>query len=192
MSLSYPLTMPSHNVRRIELGGESVVGVSTNPFTLQTQRQVWPGQGWRAHVTLPPMRVHVAAAWVAWLMSLNGMQGSFLMGDPLRRAPRGTAAGSPTCTGTVGSQEMTITGGSGQLLAGDYLQVGSGSTAKLYLALKDVNLPGTADVWPAVRATGAITLVSPVGKWRLAANDMKWNAEHVATWGLEFDAVEDQ
>lgn len=41
-----------------------------NPFTLQTQTQIWSGEQWVFDLTLPPMSQATAAAWMAFLHEL--------------------------------------------------------------------------------------------------------------------------
>jgi len=92
MAITYPLALPSHTGRRsIELRATNAVAYSRSPFTFAGQAFAYPGQMWQADVTLPPMKRADAEQWVAWLVSLRGQLGTFLMGDLLGCTPRGTA-----------------------------------------------------------------------------------------------------
>lgn len=92
MTISYPLALPSHTgLRAIELRATNAVAYSRSPFTFAGQAFAYPGQMWQADVTLPPMKRADAEQWVAWLVSLRGQLGTFLMGDPIGASPRGTA-----------------------------------------------------------------------------------------------------
>jgi hypothetical protein len=75
----------------MELRATNAVTVERSPFTYASQAQASAGQMWQADVTLPPMTRADAEQWVAWLVSLRGSFGTFLMGDPIGASPRGTA-----------------------------------------------------------------------------------------------------
>jgi hypothetical protein len=92
--ITYPLSLPSHTgIRSVELRATNAVAYSRSPFTFAGQAFAYPGQMWQADVTLPPMKRADAEQWIAWLVSLRGQLGTFTMGDPLCKTPRGTALG---------------------------------------------------------------------------------------------------
>lgn len=94
MAITYPLSLPSHTgIRSVELRATNAVAYSRSPFTFAGQAFAYPGQMWQADVTLPPMKRADAEQWIAWLVSLRGQLGTFTMGDPLCKTPRGTALG---------------------------------------------------------------------------------------------------
>jgi hypothetical protein len=94
MAITYPLSLPSHTgIRGVELRATNAVTVERSPFTFSSQVQASAGQMWQADVTLPPMKRADAEQWIAWLVSLRGQLGTFTMGDPLCKTPRGTALG---------------------------------------------------------------------------------------------------
>ena len=92
MTISYPLALPTHTgFAQIELRATNAVAYARSPFTFAGQAFAYPGQMWQADITLPPMKRADAEQWVAWLLSLRGQLGTFLLGDPNGAAPRGTA-----------------------------------------------------------------------------------------------------
>lgn len=92
MTITYPLTMPSHTgIRSVEMRATNAVAYGRSPFTFGGQVFAYSGQMWQADITLPPMKRANAEQWIAWLMSLRGQYGTFLMGDPRGCTPRGTA-----------------------------------------------------------------------------------------------------
>jgi hypothetical protein len=94
MAITYPLSLPSHTgIRSVELRSTNAVAYSRSPFTFAGQAFAYPGQMWQADITLPPMKRADAEQWIAWLVSLRGQLGTFTMGDPLCKTPRGTALG---------------------------------------------------------------------------------------------------
>lgn len=83
MTISYPLNTPTNiGIANIVLSAENAVAISQSPFTFQQQVVVHPGQRWAASVSLPPMRRQDAEYWIAFLLSLKGQSGTFLLGDP--------------------------------------------------------------------------------------------------------------
>ena len=78
------------------------------------------------------MREATAEDWLATLLSLNGMQGTFYFGDTILKAPRGTALGTPLVDGPGQFGQTLIVDGfpinsNGLLLPGDWFQLGVGS-----------------------------------------------------------------
>lgn len=203
MAITYPLSLPV-GARPVSMrfGGNAVVGVARSPFTLSTQAQVWPGQGWEAEVDLPKMTRASAEAWCCFGLALNGRQGTFLMGDPMASARRGSASGTPLVDGASQAGRTLDTKGwtpnaAGVLLAGDYLQLGSGSSAHLHKVLTDVNADGdgkaTLDIWPDLRVSpvdGAALVVSnALGLWRLSSNQVRWEVARLL-YGFSFEVEE--
>lgn len=86
----------------------------------------------------------------------------------------------------------------GYLIAGDYIQLGGGTTATLHKVLTRVDTDdfgkGTVDLWPAIRtapSNGAgITLANPKGKFRLSSNTTSWEINNISSYGITFDCVE--
>lgn len=204
MAITYPITLPtSPTARSITIRPRSVVGIDASPFTLQAQSYTWAGQLWQAEVQLPPMLRASAEAWVSDLVSLNGMEGSFLLGDTANLTPRGVGTGTPLVNGAGQTGYDLVTDGwtisqTGIMKKGDWLQLGSGSTARLYKVMADANSNGTGQatltLWPKLRSSPAdnavITVNSPMGRFMLA-QAAEWSIDDMKVYGLGFSAVED-
>lgn len=207
MAITYPLALPtSKNIRSVILTARNSVGVSQSPFTFKQQVQKNAGQRWEAQVTLPPMTRAEAESWFAWALKLNGSFGTFLIGDPNGGTARGSAAttpGTPVVNGASQTgNELDIDGlpasATGYLKAGDYIQLGSGSSAELYKVLDDVdsNASGeaTVTIWPNLRASPAddatVVVDDAKGVFRLASSTVNFSIDEVATYGLTFAAFE--
>lgn len=192
MSITYPLSTPtSIGIAEITLRARNAVAISESPFSFNQQIVRHAGQRWEADVSLPPVRKDLLAPWLSMLIALRGQFGTFLLGDPDFTEPQGTAT-SATVSGTAGSETLTFTM-TGTLLAGDYIQLGSGSSARLYRLLEDRSGNGTAEVWPALRATysgASATLTNPQGVFRLAAPATEWSINNNNAYGISFSAVE--
>lgn len=92
MAITYPLTLPAHTgIRSVSFRARNAVAYSMSPFTFAGQAHQYAGQMWEADITLPAMRRTAAEQWNAFLLSLNGQAGTFLLGDPNGCVPRGTA-----------------------------------------------------------------------------------------------------
>jgi hypothetical protein len=204
MTISYPVSMPSSPaLAQVRFTARSTVGVAVSPFTGQQQVYAHAGQWWEAEVTLPPMTRAQAEPWIGFLMSLRGREGTFLMGDPLGIAVRGVGTGTPLVKGAGQTGQTLVTDGwtisqTGILKAGDWMQIGSGSSQRLYRVVQDANSDGsgnaTFDLWPRLRESPAdnapLTLASTKGVWRLATNDVGYEERASLYQGFTFAAVE--
>ena len=130
------------------------------------------------------------------------MTNPFLLGDPLKKAPRGTALGAPAADGTV----AMIAGGStlatygwtanqtGALLPGDYFEI----NYRLYRVLEQVNTNASGkaviSIYPSLRevpANGdALILTSPKGLFRLATNSNKWSSDYTKLSSISIPFLE--
>lgn len=169
MSITYPLALPTHTrFQRVELTAINTVALSQSPFTLVSQAHAYGGERWDAVMTLPAMRRTDAEKWNAFFTALRGRWGTFLLGDTSCTQPRGTAT-SATITGSLGDRSVTVTM-SGTLLAGDYIQLGTGDDATLHKVLEDQSGSGTLEIWPALRKArsgASATLSNAQGVFRL-------------------------
>jgi hypothetical protein len=239
MAITYPIKLPgldlpiageSVPISSIRFKPRSVVAISASPFTFQQQVQVHQGQIWAADIHLPPLEDDEAQEWIAALLSLNGIQGTFYLGDPAHRQPRGSPTGIPVVDGagqtgqslaTKGwglSSKYIITesgfnliteddkkiitdqtfGSSGMLLAGDWIQLGSGSTQRIYRVLKNVNADddgkAVIDIWPRLRESPAddalLVLQNTMGIFRMTDNEMIWDIDDITMYGIELTVAE--
>ena len=192
MAINYPLALPTvTGVRSIELQATNAVAVSRSPFTFASQVHAYSGQMWSASLTLPPMKLTEARQWTAWLTSLRGQYGSFLLGDTSSSQISGTATAA-TVTGIAGDNTVTVTT-VGTILAGDMIQIGTGADATLHKVLVDQSGNGALEIWPALRkarTAAALTLTNAQGVFRLASNDVAWSVDEASIYGISFSAVE--
>lgn len=202
MATSFPVSLPSTATRRIRIRQASVVAVGQSPFTLEQQVQRRQGQVWALEVDYPPMTRATAEALHAALCSLNGREGTFLFGDSANKTARGTATGTPLVKGASQTGEDLITDGwtagvTGILKAGDWIQLGTGSTSRLYKVLADANSNGSGDatltLWPRIFTAwadnAAITVSFPKGVFRLTSDGHGWDIDEMRINGCGFSAV---
>ncbi len=207
MAITYPLSTPTNiGIANIIFSADNATAISQSPFTFAQQVVKHQGERWRASISLPPMKRVDAENWIAFLLSLRGQYGTFLLGDPNGTAPQGSAAttaGTPLVMGgSQTGQDLTIDGlpvsVTGYLLAGDYIQLGSNGTSKLYTVITQVNTNGsgvaTLTLWPSITTApadnAAITLTNTKSNFRLAANTASWEINNISSYGITFDCVE--
>jgi len=205
---SYPLNLPAGGIASVRLIARDAVGVSVSPFTGTQQIFRHQGQTWEADISLPPMTRDESESWASFLLRLRGQYGTFLLGDPNAATPRGSASATPGTPVVNGASqigdELNIDGlpasATGYLKAGDYIQIGSASTATLHKVLEDVNSnasgEATLNLWPRVRTApndnDPITVSNAKGVFRLAANDSGWTINQAGIYSITFGAVEAQ
>ena len=192
MAITYPLTTPtSIGIESIEIRAANAVAISQSPFTYQQQVISHQGQSWSASVTVAPSRRDLAAPWKAMLLALKGPVGTFLLGDPDYATPQGTVS-SCVLSGTAGDSTVTVVM-TGSLLAGDYIQLGAGSSAKLHQVLVDQTGDGNLEIWPALRSTytsSTVVLSNPKGVFRLSNSTTSYAINNTSLYGISFEAVE--
>lgn len=202
MPIAYPLTLPAE-FKSVELNltGNAVVGFTESPYTLSEQVYVHQGQRIEGVITLAPMKRAAAERVVAFLLKLNSAEGTFYCGDTANKVPQGTAAGAPKVNGiaTPRSWDLATKGwtAGATLKAGDWIQVGTGSTRRLHKNLNDATADGaglmTLQVWPRVRSAYAdntdIVTNTPTGVFRLR-EPANWNINLVRIYGITVPIVE--
>ena len=207
MAETYPLTFPTQTgVAAVEFTATDVVSVSQSPFTFSQQVVRHAGARWSATISIPPVKRSDSEYWNSFLLRLRGQFGTFLLGDPNAATPRGSAAsaaGTPVVNGASQTgNELAIDGlpasAVGYLRAGDYIQLGSAASARLYKVLEDVDSNGsgeaTLNLWPDLRsspADGAAVVVSSAkGVFRLSNNEAVWTINNAGFYSISFAAVE--
>lgn len=189
MTVTYPLTMPATPAFS-DFAARMVGNTAVHRSPLNNAEQVLrrPGGYWEFDFTLPKMDRATAAAWQGFLAALDGVYGTFYAADPDATSPRGTISGTVTATATANALTATLSGASGTLKAGDWLQVGD--------ELKMVTVDWTAgalDVWPAFRAAHSASDVvysGPKGIFRLIEDGAGWSTDRLVRYGLTFSARE--
>lgn len=215
-AIAYPISPPAIagiGPQDFTLAMENIVGENISPFTLSEQEQQWPGQMFTIDAMLPPMPYAEAEQWIAFLGSLFGKYGTFLMGDYNRPTPQGPWANTGGPLEINGAQAS----GSNQIqlrnatplqnpfaIAGDYLQITAYNAAlgfnvqRLYKVLQTTfsNSPGLValNIFPSLReplidGTGIVT-VNCAGTFRLQQNSATWKIDKNRMYAISFKARE--
>ena len=183
MAISYPLTLPTTTgIKSVAITPISIVGITRSIYTFEEQVQAHPGQAWQADINLPIMNDVNAQEWIAFLLSLNGIQGTFLMSDPTGALPRGAASSnrnpSPLVAGAgqmgndldIDNCPASITD---YLKRGDYIQLDYGYHRLLKDASTNSSGETSLSIWPNLRRSPAnnesVRTINPVGIWRLVS-----------------------
>jgi hypothetical protein len=206
VAISYPITLPftTKTSNGIEFMPDIGVGTERSPYSGVENVQDGGRRIMRVRIDLPPMtRADGAAAWVAALRSLDGPLGTFYLGDTAWKTPRGTATGTPLVKGASQTGEDLITDGwtagvTGIMKAADWIQLGTGTSARHYMVVADANSNGSGEATltlrPKLRSSpadnAAIVVTGAVGVFRLAvAPGWSIGYDQLAQ-GLSFMAVE--
>lgn len=204
MTISYPISLPTTPyAAKSRVTMANSVSIAKSPFSYSQQAQAHQGQQWMFDITMPKMGRVQAEQWVAAMAKLKGRYGTFLMGDFDGQTPMGTALGTPLVMGASQVGDSLITDGwtankNGLLLPGDYFQLGSSSTSRLYKNLDTVNSNGsgqaTLTIWPNLRSSpgdnAALTLTGAKTVCRLVA-DFPFSADEMSVYSITFSAEED-
>lgn len=200
MAIAFPIDLPdTDSFREARMTARTIVGVTRSPFTGAQQVQKHQGQWWEFECALVPMNRDTAEDWIAFLLSLNGQEGTFLLGDPLGAVPRGLATGTPKIKGASQTGRTLITDGwtastPNILKAGDYFQLGSGSQTRLHKVLTNAtsNSAGeaTLDIFPEIKTAysdnTAISTSNAKGAFRLTSNEMGFDLQQASKYGMSF------
>lgn len=200
MPISFPLSPPSApGYQAREFIPATSVGLAESPFTFNQQVYAWPGQRLAFTLELPPMDDDEAGEWSAFFLALNGREGTFYLGDPVRTSTKGTAAGAWLTNGTqvANGTTITISGGTGVAAKGDWLQFSSGTTSRLH-RVTQVNLSSgnmvSVDVFPRLRsaytASTSVTFLNAKGLFRLSDLPSEAFDRDSLARGVSFTAIE--
>lgn len=188
MTITYPLTLPLRpSPARFKINQASFSAFTQSPWSASQQVQLNAGQIWSIEIDLPAMGDDDARNWAGTLAALNGRFGTFLFGDPRWKTPRGNWGDAPTINGD-GQTGQTLAVNNlpseGIVRAGDYFQIGTGSSSRLYMLTQDATAVGgaaTLDIWPRLRSAtvsgAAIITARPQSVFRLSGPNVERNFE---------------
>ena len=200
MAISYPITLPLNPAPvGFTINQASFSALTQSPFSAAQQVQLMQGQLWSISADFPPMNEDQARNWAGILAGLNGRFGTFLFGDPKWKAPRGNWGAAPTVNGASQTGQSLAVNGlptSAVIRAGDYFQLGTAASSRLYMVTKDATASAgavTLDIWPRLRQSPAnadpITIASPKGVFRLSSPNVARNWSPFK-WGFSLEMVE--
>lgn len=205
--ISFPLSLPSPLVngvavapRRVSFRAMEAIAITQSPFTYLTQVQSYDADMWIAEVVLPPMERDAAEEWNAFLLTLQGQKGTFLLGDPLGGTPRGVATGTPLVkdggqTGRVLTTKGWTPDVTNILRKGDWIGIGQ----RGYKLLRDVDSDSSGDaildIFPKLREVPPqnepiiTSNVKVLMRLSSSTRDV-WSADETRTYAISFSAIE--
>lgn len=202
---TYPLTFPTISPAASSFMLQSATSSSVSPFTFRQQVYKNSGERWQGSIVWPTMTREQAGAVRAFLIELQGQYGTFLYGDPdyLAKGALGVASGSGQVagagqTGNSLNVDNLSVGVTGLLKKGDYFQIGTGLTTRLYCLTEDVNSDssGAATFYfrPALRSSpadnAAVVISGAKGIFRSSSNTAEWQSGQGNLHDISFSFVE--
>ena len=134
-----PLTLVSSVERRLATS----VAEARSPFTGTSQIQDWGASWWEYQIDMAVTQGANARRLSAFFTALGGLRRRFLFPDPSIEVP--LAAGNPYVTEakSAGALVLQTAGWGLGLRAGDFFQLGSDTTTRLYQLSEDVTPLGS-------------------------------------------------
>ncbi len=199
---TFPLISPvTYGVSTVTWAAFSNDAYAVSPWSLQLIKQIFDGRMWKGTLSISARndadRGRELSAWLTSLRRAGTNAGTFLLGDPAATLPIGSAKdtpGSPIVNGASQTGEALNVSGlpvsvTGYLKAGDYIQLGTGITARLKKVLDDVDSDGgglaAMNLWPPIRtapvnssvvvvsgAEGLFVSPSAVSSWQVRSPDV--------------------
>ncbi|MEK9699630.1 MAG: hypothetical protein VW270_27880 [Candidatus Poseidoniales archaeon] len=202
---SYPLSYPTDvGFKASTFSISRTVAVVESPFTGTQQTHEHDRALWKATMSLPPMARSTASKWLAFFMKLHGRKGTFLLGDPDAKTAQGAITGSVTLNAdiAIGDYDIelltSLTSTSDVFKAGDYIQINTGSSAKLHMIVEDADTDGsgvaTVTVEPPIKtvqtATTDVIYSGAKGVFSMDVNVLGWDADYMSKFGISFSCTE--
>lgn len=191
---SYPLTLPTTvKPSAVDLRLRRTTSMTESPFTYAQQVHEHQGARWEMEISFPPMTRAQAYEMQAFINSLRGRRGTFLAeADPLAATNLGGGSNG-TLNGAASARATSIaTSGVGALIAGDFIQIGTGSDAHLHQVVTGGT--NTFEIEPALRSDyidgTTVTVNAPKGLWRLSSDDIGWNIAVSSLYGFTIPCIE--
>jgi hypothetical protein len=179
-------------------------GRAESPFSGVVQTQRGQLERWAFSMTLRRLTRRESQIAQGFFLMLEGPLGNFRMPDPAALTPLGHASGSPVLAtaAAAGDRTLSVSGFlpsvPGQLLAGDWIQVGDQLAKIRTTAGSAADGTATLDVWPKVMR--AIPLGTPIltrparGIFRFTTQLPEWEAdssERRRPYTLSLDGVQE-
>ena len=147
-----PITLVSSLERRLITS----VAEARSPFTGTSQIQDWGASWWEYQIEMAVTQGAKARRLSVFFTALGGLRGRFLFPDPSIEVP--VAAGNPYVTEAqvAGASTLRTAGWGLGLRAGDFFQLGSDATTRLYQLTANVTPAGseaTLSFVPPLRAS---------------------------------------
>lgn len=204
MAISYPLDWPTElGLNSFTLRTRNSVARSESPFSFVEQTYDWGGQLWEFSGTTPLMNRDTAEIYNSFLIKLNGRKGTFTLPIPNSETPRGSFAGTPVVDGAGQTgNTLNVRGFDPSEVdvakVGDYIQIGTGLSTRLYKILDSVDSDTSGDavltIYPNLRSSpsdGQTIITSNCkGLFRLSSNISEININSNSFYSIQLSGIE--
>lgn len=170
--------------------------LSGSDLTGTMQARTFAPARWVLKLVSPSKVDHLEAApWERTILQLRGRSNHLAAFDPGRPVPRGTRRGalSLSASGAIGDPSISLSG-TGSLLTGDLLQIGSGlGTSQLVKVMGDTS-GASVQIEPPLRmafsAGAVVTWDHPVAYFKQTGESSIWTYETALQSGYALDLLE--
>lgn len=182
---------------------QSSIGQTQSIYNYSQQVTDNTGRLWGISVGMPRLDRELATPFISFLSKLEGRKGTFTMFIPGAEEPQGNVSGDVQVnggsqTGTSISLKGFAANTANAFVAGDYIQIGSGSTTRLHQVVKNVSSDAsgqlTAEIRPALRTSPAdsatVKTSNVMGLFRLSANNTGHGVSSPNFYDISFSAIE--
>jgi len=205
--ITYPVTPPTQltdNIVSVTATGSSTVSINESPFTYAQQVYEFHGKRWEFTITTAPLKDYNVRWSEAFLLSLNGLRGTFELdiGGIMDERILGTHTGTVTVDAGYVPGDTNISlnqvSGSFALTQGEWITL-TGSTTQIPRLHKTTSIPSAGyrdvSIFPGLREnstdeTITLTTSTQKGLFRLADNDINWTKGANGLTSLSFNIVE--
>ena len=200
----YPLGIPEGiGFSKAKWGLKRSVAISESPFTGKQQTYQYQYALWTATLSLPPMNNILAGRWTAFIIKLQGRRGTFLLGNPDYKLKGAASDKHVLATDIeVGANSISLRTlyprTPNTYRAGDFIQIGAGATANLYMVTDDANTSQnkivSINIEPSIRAAASaeteINYTNPKAVFRMDKNDITWDTDKNRIYTITFSCTE--
>jgi hypothetical protein len=192
-----PATFPTIDgktlIEKMAIRLKSSTVTMTSPFTFDQQTQDFGGRRWEAEVTIRLLTHTEALQFDAFLTGLNGVTGTFYLGNPLMTQ---SASTNVTINGAQSAGDTTVAVTSANtgaaVPAGHHIEIGG----HLHMTLTEIpkNANTTITIVPGLREdvadNDAVTVNQPSGTWRLADPEIEYDISTAGSYSFTFACIE--
>jgi hypothetical protein len=193
MPAAFPTINGQTLIEKMSIRLKTSTVTMTSPFTFQQQTQDFGGRIWEAEVTIRLLSHTEALQFDAFLTGLNGVAGTFYLGNPLMTH---SASTNVTINGAqlAGDTTLAVTSANtgAAVPAGHHIEIGG----HLHMTLNEIpkNANTSINIVPGLREAvadnAAVTVNKPSGTWRLSKPEIEYDIERSGQYSFNFSCVE--
>jgi hypothetical protein len=193
MPSSFPTIDGKTLIEKMAIRLKTSTVTSVSPYTYQQQTQDFGGRMWEAEVTIRQLTHTEAMQFDAFLTALDGVTGTFYLGNPLMTH---SASTSVTINGAQSAGDTTVAVTSANTGAavpvGHHIEIGG----HLHMTLTEIpkNANTTITITPPLREDvaddDAVTVNAPQGTWRLSDPETQYEISTAGKYSFTLSCTE--